>query len=155
MLATTDQHWSTSAVSDSPILTHSRFRRFSSRFSSRSSSRFRRFLFPEQSQAFQAFLMAQGHISASFHLHRSNKGPLESSRQGAHDRMIPTAVSGVSLAVPPTVPLAVSGVSYFPSTLRRFRRFLWPEAISQRVFISRGRTRAHWKALVKAHTIVQ
>jgi hypothetical protein len=30
-----------------------------------------------------------------------------------------------------------------------------PEVISQRVFISRGRTRAHWKALVKAHTIVQ
>jgi hypothetical protein len=36
--------------------------------------------------AFQAFLMARGHISASFHLQRSNKGPLESSRQGAHDR---------------------------------------------------------------------
>jgi hypothetical protein len=30
-----------------------------------------------------------------------------------------------------------------------------PEVISQRVFISRGRTRAHWKALVEAHTIVQ
>jgi hypothetical protein len=30
-----------------------------------------------------------------------------------------------------------------------------PEVISQRVFISRGQTRAHWKALVKAHTIVQ
>jgi hypothetical protein len=30
-----------------------------------------------------------------------------------------------------------------------------PEVISQRVFISRGRTKAHWKALVKAHTIVQ
>jgi hypothetical protein len=29
-----------------------------------------------------------------------------------------------------------------------------PEVISQRVFISRGRTRAHRKALVKAHTIV-
>jgi hypothetical protein len=99
--------------------------------------------------------MARGHISASFHLQRSNKGPLESSRQGAHDRIIPTAVSGVSLAVSLTVPLAVSGVSYVPSSLRVFRRFLWPEAISQRVFISRGRTRAHWKALVKARTIVQ
>ena len=32
----------------SPIITHSRFRRYSSRSSSRSSSRFRRFLFPEQ-----------------------------------------------------------------------------------------------------------
>ena len=72
----------------SPILTHSHFMRSSSRFSSRSSSRCRRFLFPEQSQAFQAFLMARGHISASFHLQRSNKGPLESSRQGAHDRAI-------------------------------------------------------------------
>ena len=52
----------------SPILTHSRFRRYSSRSSSRSSSLFRRFLFLEQSEAFQAFLMARGHISASFHL---------------------------------------------------------------------------------------
>ena len=112
--------------------------------------------------------MARGHISASFHLQRWSKGPLESSRQGAHYRIIPTAVpgvslavslatslavSGVSLAVSLTVPLAVSGVSYFPSSSRVFRRFLWPEAISQRVFISRGRTMAHWKALVKAHTI--
>jgi hypothetical protein len=30
-----------------------------------------------------------------------------------------------------------------------------PEVISQRVSIPKGRTRAHWKALVKAHTIVQ
>ena len=30
-----------------------------------------------------------------------------------------------------------------------------PEVISQRVFISRGRTRAHWKDLVEAHTIGQ
>jgi hypothetical protein len=30
-----------------------------------------------------------------------------------------------------------------------------PEAISQRVSIPRGLTRAHWKALVEAHTIVQ
>ena len=29
-----------------------------------------------------------------------------------------------------------------------------PEVISQRVFISRGRAKAHWKALVEAHTIV-
>ena len=65
------------------------------------------------------------------------------------------ALTKVPLAVPLAVPLVVSGVSYFSSSLRRFRRFLWPEAISQRVFISRGRTRAHWKALVKAHTIVQ
>jgi hypothetical protein len=43
---------------------------------------------------------------------------LESSRQGAHDRMTPTAVSGVSLAVSLTVSLAVSGVSYFPSSSR-------------------------------------
>jgi hypothetical protein len=139
----------------SPILTNSRFRHFSSRFSSRSSSRLRRFLFPEQAQAFQAFLMARGHISASFYLWRSNKGPLESSGQGAHDRIIPTAVSGVSLTVSLAISLVISGVSYLPSSLRRFRRFLWPEAISQRVFIARGRTRAHWKALVKAHTIVQ
>ena len=73
--------------------------------------------------------MARGHISASFHLQRSNKGPLESSRQGAHDRMTPTAVSGVPLAVSLAISLAVSGVSYFPSSLWRFRRFLWPEAI--------------------------
>ena len=74
--------------------------------------------------------MAQGHILASFDLQRSNKGPLESSRQGAHDRMIPTAVSGVTLTVPLAILLAVSGVSYFPSSLKRFRRFLWPKAIS-------------------------
>jgi hypothetical protein len=69
----------------------------------------------------------------------------------------------------------------FQALLRRFRRFstcvsvvsgvslvgvsllsadvavaaVRPEVISQRVFISRGRTRAHGKALVKAHTIVQ
>ena len=30
-----------------------------------------------------------------------------------------------------------------------------PEVISQQVFISRGRTRAHGEALVEAHTIVQ
>jgi hypothetical protein len=30
-----------------------------------------------------------------------------------------------------------------------------PEVISQLVLIPRGRTRAHWKALVEAHTIVQ
>jgi hypothetical protein len=30
-----------------------------------------------------------------------------------------------------------------------------PEVISQRFFISRVQTRAHWKALVEAHTIVQ
>jgi hypothetical protein len=30
-----------------------------------------------------------------------------------------------------------------------------PEVIYQRVFIPRGRTRARWKALVEAHTIVQ
>ena len=72
-----------------------------------------------------------------------------------HDHIIPTAVSGVTLAVSLTVSLAVSCVSYFPSSLSVFKRFLWPEAISQRVFISRGRTRARWKALVKAHTIVQ
>jgi hypothetical protein len=39
------------------------------------------------------------------------------------------------------------------SRFRRFMRFLWSEAISQRVFISRGRARAHWKVLVKAHMI--
>jgi hypothetical protein len=30
-----------------------------------------------------------------------------------------------------------------------------PKVIYQRVLTSEGRTRAHWKALVKAHTIVQ
>jgi hypothetical protein len=30
-----------------------------------------------------------------------------------------------------------------------------PEVISQRILIPRGRARAHWKALAKAHTIVQ
>ena len=49
-----------------------------------------------------------------------------------------SAVSGVSLA----------GVSLVVAVVR-------PEVISQRVLIPRGRTRAHWKALVEAHTIVQ
>jgi hypothetical protein len=31
---------------------------------------------------------ARGHISVSFHLQRSNKGPVEISRPGAHDRTI-------------------------------------------------------------------
>ena len=80
--------------------------------------------FPSSLKRFQAFLMASGHISASFHLQRSNEGPLKSSRQGAHDRMIPTAISGVTLTVSLAVPLAVSGVSYCPSSLMRFQAFL-------------------------------
>ena len=54
-----------------------------------------------------------------------------------------SAVSGVSLV----------GVSLLSADVAV--TVVRPEVISQRVFISRGRTRAHWKALVKAHTIVQ
>ena len=54
-----------------------------------------------------------------------------------------SAVSGVSLV----------GVSLLSADVAV--AVVRPEVISQRVFISRGRTRAHWKALVKAHTIVQ
>ena len=54
-----------------------------------------------------------------------------------------SAVSGVSLV----------GVSLMSADVAVAK--VRPEVISQRVFISRGRTRAHWKALVKAHTIVQ
>ena len=54
-----------------------------------------------------------------------------------------SAVSGVSLV----------GVSLLSADVAV--TVVRPEVISQRVFISRGRTRAHWKARVKAHTIVQ
>jgi hypothetical protein len=54
-----------------------------------------------------------------------------------------SAVSGVSLV----------GVSLLSADVAV--ALVRPEVISQRVFISRGRTRAHWKALVEAHTIVQ
>ena len=54
-----------------------------------------------------------------------------------------SAVSGVSLV----------GVSLLSADVAV--TVVRPEVISQRVFISRGRTRARWKALVKAHTIVQ
>ncbi len=54
-----------------------------------------------------------------------------------------SAISGVSLV----------GVSLLSADVAV--TVVRPEVISQRVFISRGRTRAHWKALVKAHTIVQ
>ena len=54
-----------------------------------------------------------------------------------------SAVSGVSL-----VGVSLLSADVAVAAVR-------PEVISQRVFISRGRTRAHWKALVKAHTIVQ
>jgi hypothetical protein len=37
---------------------------------------------------------------------------VESSGHGAHDRIIPTAVSGVTLAVSLAVSLAISGVSF-------------------------------------------
>ncbi len=54
-----------------------------------------------------------------------------------------SAVSGVSLV----------GVSLLSADVAV--TLVRPEVISQRVFISRGRTRAHWKALVKAHTMGQ
>jgi hypothetical protein len=53
---------------------------------------------------------------------------------------------------------AVSGVSFVGVSLLSADvavTVVRPEVISQRLFISRGGTRAHWKALVKAHTIVQ
>ena len=54
-----------------------------------------------------------------------------------------SAVSGVSLV----------GVSLLSADVAV--TVVRPEVISQRVFISRGRTRAHWKALVTAHTMGQ
>ena len=54
-----------------------------------------------------------------------------------------SAVSGVSL-----VGVSLPSADVAVTVVR-------PEVISQRVFISRGRTRAHWKALVQAHTISQ
>jgi hypothetical protein len=54
-----------------------------------------------------------------------------------------SAVSGVSLV----------GVSLLSADVAV--TVVRPEVISQRVFISRGRTKAHWKALVQAHTIGQ
>ena len=57
--------------------------------------------------------------------------------------MCVSAVSGVSLV----------GVSLLSADVAV--TVVRPEVISQRVFISRGRTRAHWKALVKAHTMGQ
>ena len=53
---------------------------------------------------------------------------------------------------------AVSGVFFggrFSTECWRGSRSGEAEGISQRVLIPRGRTRAHWKALAKAHTIVQ
>ena len=53
---------------------------------------------------------------------------------------------------------AVSGVSLVGVSLRSAEvavAVVRPDVISQRVLIPRGRTRAHWKALAKAHTIVQ
>jgi hypothetical protein len=54
-----------------------------------------------------------------------------------------SAVSGVSLV----------GVSLLSADVAV--AVVRPEVISQRVLIPRGRTRAQWKALVEAHTIVQ
>jgi hypothetical protein len=54
-----------------------------------------------------------------------------------------SAVSGVSLV----------GVSLLSADVAV--AVVRPDVISQRVWIPRGRTRAHWKALVKAHTIVK
>ena len=54
-----------------------------------------------------------------------------------------SAVSGVSL-----VSVSLLSADVAVAVVR-------PEVISQRVLIPRGRTRAHWKALAKAHTIVQ
>jgi hypothetical protein len=54
-----------------------------------------------------------------------------------------SAVSGVSLV----------GVSLLSADVAV--AVVRPKVISQRVLIPRGRTRAHWKALDKAHTIVQ
>ena len=54
-----------------------------------------------------------------------------------------SAVSGVSLV----------GVSLLSADVAA--AVVRPKVISQRVLIPRGRTRAHWKALVEAHTIVQ
>jgi hypothetical protein len=54
-----------------------------------------------------------------------------------------SAVSGVSL-----VGVSLLSADVVVAVVR-------PEVISQRFLIPRGRKRAHWKALVKAHTIVQ
>ena len=71
------------------------------------------------------------------------------------------AVSGVSHSRSrrfSTCVSAVSGVSLVgvsPLSADVAAAVVRPEVISQRVLIPRGRTRAHWKALVEAHTIVQ
>jgi hypothetical protein len=70
------------------------------------------------------------------------------------------AVSGVSqsrFSRFSTCVSAVSGVSLVgvsPISADVAVAVVRPEVISQRVLIPRGRTRAHWKALVEAHTIV-
>ena len=76
-------------------------------------------------------------------------------------RFIHVAVSGVThsrFRRFSTCVSAVSGVSLVGVSLLSADvavAVVRPEVISQRVLIPRGRTRAHWKALDEAHTIVQ
>ena len=59
--------------------------------------------------------------------------------------MCVSAVSGVSLVL---VGVSLMSADVAVAVVR-------PDVISQRVLIPRGRTKAQWKALVEAHTIVQ
>jgi hypothetical protein len=99
-----------------PHNTNSRLRCFSSRFSKRFSSRFTHFLFPEQSQAFQAFLMARGHNYLSeFSSPEVEQGPI-GKLWSRHTRSHNTHSRFKRFS------------SRFSSRLSsRFRRFLFPE----------------------------
>jgi hypothetical protein len=77
------------------------------------------------------------------HLNRFRVSPILAHSRFRRSSTCISAVSGVSLVC---VSLLSADAAF--AVVR-------PEAISQRVFISRGRTRAYWKALVKARTIVQ
>jgi hypothetical protein len=112
MPATTDQHWSTSAVSES-------LRSSLTAGSGVPLRAFQAFLFPEQSQAFQAFLMARGpsahhraplthashHRPTLVHLSRFRVSPILTHSRFWRSSTCVSAVSGVSFS------RAVSGVS--------------------------------------------
>jgi hypothetical protein len=86
---------------------------------------------------------ASHHRPTLVHLSRFKVSPIVTHIRFRRFSMCVSVVSGVSLV----------GVSLLSADVAI--AVVRPKAISQRVFISRGRTRAHWKALVKAHTIVQ
>jgi hypothetical protein len=86
---------------------------------------------------------ASHHRPALVHLSRFKVSPIRIHTRFRRFSTCVSAVLGVSLV---GVPLLSADVAV---------ALVRPEAIAQRVFTYRGRTRAHWKALVEAHTIVQ